>query len=332
MDDKEREIRERQIKTLEKEIEVIQHQWDAELNDENRQKLQCRIEQKLSQLRTLNGIFKKEEKEKKNITTTSKQNPKNHVRIIYYYVLIVASVGGIIDLWLKNQPSSVTQLPTSSPSIPEQSPPPKTSTSPSPSITPLPQPFVTQLITPSPNIPEQSPPPKTSINPLPPSYNTKTTEYYMTAQDYYNQAMSMSNNQESIAAYDAAIRLNPKYAAAFNSRGLAKFNIGKNKEALDDFTNSIALGNTAMHQPYSNRGFVWHNLGKLDEALSDFNESLRLNPNYPFAYYGRGHVYKDKGYKDQALADLRKAAELYQKYGNTEWYNNSLYSIKELGG
>jgi tetratricopeptide (TPR) repeat protein len=80
------------------------------------------------------------------------------------------------------------------------------------------------------------------------------------------------------AATIVAIRLNPKYAEAYCSRGCA---YGKK--------------------------------GEHDREFADYSEAIRLNPKYSEAYYNRGLVYEHKGDHDKAIGDLDAAVKLSPK-------------------
>ena len=58
----------------------------------------------------------------------------------------------------------------------------------------------------------------------------------------------------AIAAYDQAIKLDPKYATAYNGRGIA-----------------------------------YRNKGDYDRAIEDYDQAIKLNPKYTTAYNGRGY-------------------------------------------
>ena len=64
----------------------------------------------------------------------------------------------------------------------------------------------------------------------------------------------------AIAAYSEAIRLDPKYAAA-----------------------------------YSNRGAAYGGEGQYDRAIADFSAAIRLSPEDARVYKNRGCAYREKG-------------------------------------
>ena len=52
----------------------------------------------------------------------------------------------------------------------------------------------------------------------------------LTAEDWFNKGKVLSNQSnysEAIIAYDEAIKLNPNYATAWSSKGIARGNLGK---------------------------------------------------------------------------------------------------------
>ena len=79
----------------------------------------------------------------------------------------------------------------------------------------------------------------------------------------------------SIADFNVAIRLDPKFAFAYN-----------------------------------NRGFSYARKGDLDRAISDFGEAIRLDPRYVLAYINRGGTWYDKGDYYRAIADFDQALQL----------------------
>jgi Flp pilus assembly protein TadD len=79
----------------------------------------------------------------------------------------------------------------------------------------------------------------------------------------------------ALVVFSEAIRLDPKFAQAYNGRGVA-----------------LALK------------------GEMEKALADCHEAIRHGPNDPEFYRSRGYLYEQLGDEDKAAADLAKAEEL----------------------
>jgi tetratricopeptide (TPR) repeat protein len=119
------------------------------------------------------------------------------------------------------------------------------------------------------------------------------------AEDLFNSGLAKSEAgdfQGAIADYTAAIRLNPNYAEAYNKRGIIR---GRN---LKDYP----------------------------AAKADFDRAIEINPNYDHAYYNRARAREFLKDKSGAIADYQKAAELYQKSGNTNDYQDAIKHLQIL--
>jgi tetratricopeptide (TPR) repeat protein len=100
----------------------------------------------------------------------------------------------------------------------------------------------------------------------------------------------------AIEDFDQAIRINPNYALAFNSRGQAYF--GKGLTACPP----APLPPCALA------------IAQYDRAIEDFDQAIRINPDDAMAvlvaYLGRGATKSTKGDFAEAAADLAKALQV----------------------
>lgn len=74
---------------------------------------------------------------------------------------------------------------------------------------------------------------------------------------------------------------------------------------------------------YVNRAIAHSMLGKNDEALKDFSSAIEVDPNNPLAYYNRGNLYLDTGYHDLAISDFTCALAIDPMF-SLAYYNRGL--------
>ncbi|NES69991.1 MAG: tetratricopeptide repeat protein [Okeania sp. SIO2D1] len=139
----------------------------------------------------------------------------------------------------------------------------------------------------------------------------------------------LEKNEKALADYNQAIRLNPKYAQAYNNRGIVYRRQGKNEKALADYNQAIQL-NPKYARAYNNRGLVYRKQGENEKALADFNQAIRFNPKYARAYHNRGLIHKGNKNIEKARSDLKKAADLHKQQGNQKFYQDSLDQLRKL--
>jgi len=198
--------------------------------------------------------------------------------------------------------------------------------------------------------------------PAPPAAPAKPAAPEMTAEDYFNKGQEAEEPQEKIEFYNQAIKLNPRYAKAYNYRGLAYFEKKFYEMAVNDYHKAITLepnnanpynnlGNyyavkkdydRALREYdkaitlspndariYSNRGFAYDRKKDPENAMKDYNKALELDPKLAKAYINRGGLYIEKKELDKALQDFDKAIELDPLYANGYYSRGSLYYQKE---
>ena len=66
-----------------------------------------------------------------------------------------------------------------------------------------------------------------------------SSTYYLSC--YSGRANELGHPEAAISDYDAAIRLNPEYAKAYNNRGVAKKALGHLEAAISDYDAAIRL-------------------------------------------------------------------------------------------
>jgi len=122
----------------------------------------------------------------------------------------------------------------------------------------------------------------------------------------------------------AAHREDAMLGTALNGRCWARALAGSElNKALDDCNAAIKLDPKSA-EIFDSRGLVRLRMGENDKAIADYNESLRLRPKSPWSLYGRGVGRLRKGQTSDGQADIAAAtalspniAEEFKKHGIT---------------
>jgi tetratricopeptide (TPR) repeat protein len=120
----------------------------------------------------------------------------------------------------------------------------------------------------------------------------------------------------SATEFNKALAIDPTGSEYFFGRARAYSQLGKNAEAIADYSKVIqmesaggrAKGNLAV--AYHNRGLLYGMTGKSAPALADLTNAIKLRPDYASAFKIRGLVYQKMGNAKLAAADLATAERL----------------------
>ena len=134
------------------------------------------------------------------------------------------------------------------------------------------------------------------------------------------------HREKAIKHYTEALKLNSKYAAAYNNRGNAYAAegdaIGDFERAIQDFDEAIAL-KPELAAAYNNRGNTYQAKGDFERAIQDFRNSIALNPKDAAAYYNMGNAYNGIDRLDIAIENYSKAIELNPEFA-AAYYNRGV--------
>lgn len=153
----------------------------------------------------------------------------------------------------------------------------------------------------------------------------KADDFFIQGGEKYQK----EDYQGAIAAYERAIKLNPNYALAYNSRGAARYKLGDKQGAIDDYSQALRI-NPNLASTYSNRAAARGELGDKEGTISDFNRALQINPNFADAYLNRG-MFRFARLKDYqgAIADYSQALRINPNYANAYFLRGNARSDSE---
>ncbi len=152
---------------------------------------------------------------------------------------------------------------------------------------------------------------------------SKTAIHYFKGKSYREKKQW----DEAIAEYNIAIEINPKFAMAYNDRGITYRWKGQHDKAIADFSKAIEI-DPKFAVAYYNRGIAHDKKGQYDKEISDYKKAIEINPKYAKAYSNRGVAYGRKGQYDKAISDYNKAIEINPKYAEDYSNRGSVYFVK----
>ena len=121
--------------------------------------------------------------------------------------------------------------------------------------------------------------------------------------------------KQSIADFDAVIRLDAKHGRAYYLRGRAYVNSGDFDRGLKDFESAIRyrVGRSAVHSIHTIRGRIHSEKGRYRQAIEEFGAALRLGVRKDI-YNSRGFAYFKDGQHERAIADFDRILITDPKY------------------
>lgn len=121
-----------------------------------------------------------------------------------------------------------------------------------------------------------------------------------------NRLLGAGQVEAAIAAYRAALDLDPDYVPALNNLALILKQAGGRCEAEACLRRAIevAPNDAELH---NNLAVLLHEAGRLDEALRSYGEALRIDPADGFANSNYGGLLSQTGQRESAIDYCRRA-------------------------
>ena len=124
-----------------------------------------------------------------------------------------------------------------------------------------------------------------------------------------NAHAGLGQLDQAKAAYEDALKLDPKKAAAYTNLGVIYYQQGNLDEAVTQLKTALEVDPSDAETNYM-LGAAYVQQNKIAEAEKAFNQALTLKPDLGQAYIGLGNVYLINKQYDQAVTALQKATGL----------------------
>jgi len=160
------------------------------------------------------------------------------------------------------------------------------------------------------------------------------------SDDYLDQGRALlreGKSREALAALNQAVEADAENADAFNTRGVAYFELKEYSNALLDYEQALKL-NPTFYRPYYNRALLKTTQGDVQAALSDYSEAIRLAPDTAKTatsetYLNRGQLFALQGQTQPALTDFDQSIKLNPRNALALYNRGNLrFNQKDLTG
>lgn len=132
----------------------------------------------------------------------------------------------------------------------------------------------------------------------------------------------------AIAAYQAALQLQPDEPDAHNDLGCQYVLAGRPAEGVPHLQRAIAL-TPSRPEPHNNLGNAWRALGRRDSAAAEYRRALDLKPDYPEALQNLGAEMAEGGRPGEAVPYFTAALRLKPKEAAA--HNNLGNALRLMG-
>jgi tetratricopeptide (TPR) repeat protein len=124
---------------------------------------------------------------------------------------------------------------------------------------------------------------------------------------------------EAIAHFEAALRIKPDSAAAHYNLGCILANIpGRLPEAMVHFEAVFRMKPDDV-TARNNLGLILYKNGRIPEAIAQFGEAVRINPDYADAHYNLGVALDQAGRIPEAMAQFEEAVAIDPDYAEAHY-------------
>lgn len=125
-----------------------------------------------------------------------------------------------------------------------------------------------------------------------------------------NKSLNEGKYVEAIDFYSEALALDNTYKEAFNNRGVANYKKGRYTEAINDYSQIIVQIDPTFSEAYRNRANAYLADGRYDRALEDLRYLEEEMPDTTFVHFTKGLVYHEMKEFRASIKAFTQAAKL----------------------
>ena len=132
---------------------------------------------------------------------------------------------------------------------------------------------------------------------------------------------------EALASYDAALAIQPNFAAAHSNRANVLKAQKRLNEALESYDKALAI-QPDFAEALSNRGNALMEMQRFEDALASYDRALAIRPNFPGALNNRANILKILKRFEEALAGYDSALAVQPNF--VDALNNRGNALMEM--
>ncbi len=126
-----------------------------------------------------------------------------------------------------------------------------------------------------------------------------------TVSQLFAKAKAEKNPNTQIKMLTQVIAKSPRMADAYHYRADAYLTLGRNKQALADYSKTISLRPRDAFRYYA-RGLAYQKMGRFSLAQADFSKAISLKPSYRDFYLARARANASLEKYEDSLRDYQK--------------------------
>lgn len=156
------------------------------------------------------------------------------------------------------------------------------------------------------------------------SNKKKALEFYQEGEKYYNQ----NKFDLAIVEYNKAVKIDPKFAFAWDNLGMCYRKLERYKEAINCYQKSLELDPKGT-MPLMNMAVAYDYLNDSAMAIQTYTKFIVLHPEDPEGYYGISRIQNTTGDYANALENCAKAFELYEN-ASSPYKQDAINVLREI--